>query len=163
TTQPAPPPRKYRPELPRDLENVTLKCLEKEPGRRYGDCQALADDLRRWLEGEPVSARRPGVGERLARGARKDPAGAAPGAGGGGMVTFAVGAVVATVFGVEANEKAKQASRAAEREKEKAEDAEREAKRADRAAADAEREAKEAKRARDEADEKTKVAEMGRH
>src|SRR5262249_43041786 len=46
-TQPPTPPRKHRPHLPRDLENVTLKCLEKEPKRRYPDCQALADDLRR--------------------------------------------------------------------------------------------------------------------
>jgi hypothetical protein len=74
-TQVAPPsPRKYQPELPRDLETICLKCLEKEPGRRYVDCQALADDLRRWLEGEPVTARRPGMAERLMRWSRRNPA-----------------------------------------------------------------------------------------
>ena len=62
------------PDLPRDLETICLKCLEKEPARRYPDCQALADDLRRWLEGEPVTARRPGIGERLVRWTRRNPA-----------------------------------------------------------------------------------------
>jgi formylglycine-generating enzyme required for sulfatase activity len=70
----APSPRKYRPGLPRDLETISLKCLEKEPGRRYADCQALADDLRRWLDGEPVTARPPGPAERLAKWARRNPA-----------------------------------------------------------------------------------------
>jgi tRNA A-37 threonylcarbamoyl transferase component Bud32 len=74
-TQMAPEsPRKYRPDLPRDLETICLKCLEKEPGRRYADCQALADDLRRWLEGEPVTARQPGMAERLVRWSRRNPA-----------------------------------------------------------------------------------------
>ncbi len=54
----APSPRKFRPELPRDLETVCLKCLEKEPGKRYADCAALAEDLARWQRGEPVTARR---------------------------------------------------------------------------------------------------------
>ncbi len=72
--QPAPSPRKYRPDIPRDLETITLKCLEKDPARRYPDCQALADDLRRWLDGEPVTARPPGQMELLARWARRSPA-----------------------------------------------------------------------------------------
>src|SRR5262249_22829376 len=76
-TQAPPPPRPLPPELRRDWETVCLKCLEKEPHRRYADCQALADDLRRWLEGEPVSARRPSALERLTRWARKNPAVAA--------------------------------------------------------------------------------------
>src|SRR5262249_23200989 len=52
-------PRQHRPEVPRDLETICLKCLEKEPARRYADCQALADDLRRWLDGRPLHAHRP--------------------------------------------------------------------------------------------------------
>src|SRR6185437_8324901 len=59
--------------VPRDLETICLKCLEKEPARRYADCQALADDLRRWLEGEPILARRMNLGERLLRWCRKEP------------------------------------------------------------------------------------------
>ncbi|HJT79064.1 MAG TPA: serine/threonine-protein kinase, partial [Gemmataceae bacterium] len=71
--QEPPSPRKFDRRLPRDLETICLKCLQKEPGRRYADCQALADDLRRWLDGETVTARRPGPGERLLRWGRRNP------------------------------------------------------------------------------------------
>ncbi len=49
-------PRSIKPELDADLEAVCLKCLEKEPGRRYGSAEALANDLDRWLRDEPVEA-----------------------------------------------------------------------------------------------------------
>ena len=68
-----PSPRRHNPSVPRDLETICLKCLEKEPPKRYADCQALADDLRRWLEGEPIQARRLGVGERLLRWCQREP------------------------------------------------------------------------------------------
>jgi formylglycine-generating enzyme required for sulfatase activity len=74
THQAAPSPRAVRPGLSRDLETITLKCLQKEPGRRYPGCQELADDLRRWLDGEPIQARRAGRAERAWRWARKNPA-----------------------------------------------------------------------------------------
>ncbi len=67
-----PPPRSLRPVLPRDLETVCLKAMARRPADRYPDCQALADDLRRWLEGEPIAARRLGVAERLGRWARRN-------------------------------------------------------------------------------------------
>lgn len=66
-------PRKLRRDIPLDLETICLKAMAKEPERRYQDCQVLADDLRRWLEGEPITARRPGFGERLVRWCKREP------------------------------------------------------------------------------------------
>jgi tetratricopeptide (TPR) repeat protein len=54
-------PRKVRPDIPRDVETIVLKCLEKDPGRRYPTAAALADDLRRWLDGEAIVAHPPSV------------------------------------------------------------------------------------------------------
>lgn len=51
------PPRRRRPSIPADLETIVLKCLEKDPAQRYESARALAEDLDRWLEGDPIAAR----------------------------------------------------------------------------------------------------------
>jgi hypothetical protein len=89
--QPAPSPRQVNPCVPRDLETICLKCLEKEPGRRYADCQELADDLRRWLECEPIQARRMGLVDLLVKWVRRRPAAA------GLLGTVVLGTVLALV------------------------------------------------------------------
>jgi hypothetical protein len=66
-------PRRLRPGLPRDLQTICLKCLEKDPARRYGSAAELAGELRRYLDDEPIRARRAGPLERLAKWARRRP------------------------------------------------------------------------------------------
>jgi eukaryotic-like serine/threonine-protein kinase len=69
-----PQPSRVRPGLPRDLGVICLKCLRKEPGHRYTSAEELADDLRRWREGRPITARPVRWPEWAAKGARRNPA-----------------------------------------------------------------------------------------
>ena len=67
------PPSRLRPKLPRDLVTICLKCLEKEPARRYASSIELADDLRRFEAGQTIRARPVGGHERLWRWCRREP------------------------------------------------------------------------------------------
>src|SRR5262249_4163373 len=88
------PPRRLNAAVPRDLETICLRCLEKDPRRRYATAQALADDLHAWLDSRPIAARRVGGMERAWLWCRRRPAVAAV----SGAVTLAlVGGTAATI------------------------------------------------------------------
>ena len=68
-----PSPRKLQSRVPRDLETICLKCLEKDPSRRYASSDDLRDELQRYLDGRPIKARRIGRTTRAWRWCRRNP------------------------------------------------------------------------------------------
>jgi tetratricopeptide (TPR) repeat protein/tRNA A-37 threonylcarbamoyl transferase component Bud32 len=104
-------PRALNPAAPRDLETICLKCLAKDPARRYSTARALAEDLEAYLRGEPVRARPVGSLERLWRWCRRRPATAA--LSGSLLAAVAAGLVVAAVLWRQTEEHARRAEESA--------------------------------------------------
>jgi serine/threonine protein kinase/tetratricopeptide (TPR) repeat protein len=116
------PLRQLNDKIPRDLETITLKCLAKEPGRRYETAGALAEDLRRYLRGEPIKARPVGRVERVWRWSKRNPRVAAL----SGLVlmllvTLALGSTAAAIIFSRQRDAEIEARKTATREKRNAE------------------------------------------
>jgi WD40 repeat protein/tRNA A-37 threonylcarbamoyl transferase component Bud32 len=103
------PPSRLVPGLPRDVETIALKCLQKDPGKRYESATALAEDLRRFQAGEPIVARPVGSVERTWRWCRRNPVLA--GSLGATAAALVAVAVLATVFAVNQAEARKESNR----------------------------------------------------
>jgi serine/threonine protein kinase len=95
--RPPEPPRKFNAKVPRDLETICLKCLEKDPRRRYASAHELADDLNNWLDSRPITARRVSASERAWLWCKRKPAVAALAA----SVLLAVVVGTGSVFAVQ--------------------------------------------------------------
>ena len=103
------PPHRIDPEIPVDLETIVLKCLEKQPDRRYATAREVSEDLRRFLAGEAIEARRAGVFYKLGKRIRRNK----------GLTATAVAVVAAFVvlgaFGLRADLRARRQAAVAQR------------------------------------------------
>jgi eukaryotic-like serine/threonine-protein kinase len=96
-----PSPRKLWAMVPRDLEVICLKCLSKDPARRYPSAETMAEDIERFLAGEPIAARAVGTWERAVKWVRRRPAPAALALASGVAALALVGLVVGWVYGAQ--------------------------------------------------------------
>ncbi len=116
THEEPPHPRKLNAAIPRDLETVVLKAIEREPARRYQTAGGLAEDLKRFLEDKPVKARRVTPAERLWRWCRRNPAlAAATGLAAVGLVAVTILSVAFTISTSRAQQRTERALDQAER------------------------------------------------
>jgi WD40 repeat protein/tRNA A-37 threonylcarbamoyl transferase component Bud32 len=150
------PPRRLNDKIPRDLQTICLKCLEKEPTKRYSSAAALAEDLRRFLNGEPITARPAGLLERGVKWARRRPMAA-------GLLSVSVLAVAALLsvgvyFTAELAAEVARAEKAEQDALRKAEAESQAKKDAQKARDDAKQLAKDEKAARDRAEEEKREA-----
>ncbi|MBT7253648.1 MAG: protein kinase, partial [Planctomycetaceae bacterium] len=100
-----PSPRKLQSAIPKDLETITLKCLEKDPDKRYKSCASLGEDLQAWADHKPIKARPTTWMGRSWRWCKRKPAVAAMSV---GILLVLVGAtVISTVFAVAATREAR--------------------------------------------------------
>ncbi|HEV3447479.1 MAG TPA: serine/threonine-protein kinase [Gemmataceae bacterium] len=96
------PPAQLQPKVPRDLETICLKALQKEAQKRYADCAALAEDLRRFVASEPILARPVSAPERFLRWCRRNPITASLSAGIAALLVVVT--VVSTISAFKLNE-----------------------------------------------------------
>jgi WD40 repeat protein len=136
--------RVLNPQVPVDLETVTLKCLEKDPARRYESASSLANDLRAFLEGRPVVARPVGPLGRAWRWRKRNPGLAV--AVGAAVLALVVGSVASTGFGLLALDEAKRADDNLIRARDEAKEKEQETARAEAETTKAKNEADNARR-----------------
>jgi WD40 repeat protein len=155
TSEPV-PPRALNAAVPRDLETVCLKCLRKEPEKRYASAAEMADDLGRFLRGEPVRARPVGRWERAWRWCSRNPAVA--GLSAAVALSLTAGAVASVSYALKADAKAREADRQREVAADKAKEAEFQAGLADARAKEATEASGQAKTAAEQARRERRVA-----